>query len=131
VTSIHVFLYRRSGGAIGGHAFKSPVLLLTTKGRKSGKLRTVPLLYLKDGNDAVLVASNGGAAKHPLWWLNLQAEPKAEIQIGRASHRVHAEQASQADKLRLWPLLTAMYPPYQRYQDITDRDIPVVVLKRR
>ena len=130
VTTIHVFVYRYSGGAIGGRAFKSPVLLLTTKGRKSGKRRTVPLLYLEDGNRVVLVASNGGAAKHPTWWLNLEANPKAEIQIGRATHRVQAEQASAAEKRRLWPLLTAMYPPYQRYQDITGRDIPVVMLKR-
>ncbi len=102
--------------------------LLTTTGRRSGKQRTVPLLYLKDGNNVVLVASNGGAVKHPTWWLNLQANPDAEIQIKGVRQRVRAEQASAKEKQRLWPALVKMYPGYQRYQEITNRDIPVVIL---
>ena len=127
-TWVHRLLYRSSNGVIGGRLANSPVLLLTTTGRRSGKQRTVPLLYLMDGRNVVLVASNGGAVKHPTWWLNLQTTPEAWIQIKGNRRRVKAEQASAAEKQRLWPRLTAMYPGYQRYQQITDRDIPVVIL---
>ena len=129
VTRIHCVLYRSSNGAIGGRIANSPVLLLTTTGRRSGKQRTVPLLYLMDGRNVVLVASNGGAVRHPTWWLNLQTTPEAWIQIKSIRRRVKAEQASAAEKQRLWPRLTAMYPGYKRYQEITDRDIPVVILR--
>jgi deazaflavin-dependent oxidoreductase (nitroreductase family) len=128
VTWMHSVLYRSSNGAIGGRIANSPVLLLTTTGRRTGRQRTVPLLYLRDGRNVVLVASNGGAVRHPTWWLNLQATPEAWIQIEARRQRVKAEQASAVDKQRLWPLLTAMYPGYERYQEITDRDIPVVIL---
>jgi deazaflavin-dependent oxidoreductase (nitroreductase family) len=89
----------------------------------------VPLLYLMDGRNVVLVASNGGAVRHPTWWLNLQTTPKAWIQIKGIRRRVKAEQASAVEKQRLWPRLTAMYPGYKRYQEITDRHIPVVILR--
>ena len=107
----------------------SPVLLLTTKGRKTGKQRTVPLLYLADGDNIVLVASNGGATKHPTWWLNLQSNPEAQIQVRGVKRRVRAEKGSSEEKQRLWPQLTAMYPGYKKYQEITNRDIPVVILR--
>ena len=129
MTKVHSVLYRSSNGAIGGRIANSPVLLLTTTGRRSGKQRTVPLLYLRDGGNVVLVASNGGAVRHPTWWLNLQTTPEAWIQVKGIRRRVKAEQASAADKQRLWPRLTAMYPGYKRYQEITDRDIPVVILR--
>ncbi len=129
VTTVHSFVYRISNGMLGGRMANSPVLLLTTTGRRSRKQRTVPLLYLMDGTNVVLVASNGGAVRHPTWWLNLQSKPEAWIQIKRIRRRVKAEQASAADKQRLWPRLTAMYPGYKRYQEITDRDIPVVILR--
>src|SRR5205085_2196122 len=103
---------------IGGRIANSPVLLLTTTGRRSGKQRTVPLLYLMDGQNVVLVASNGGTARHPTWWLNLQTTPEASIQIKRIRQRVQAQQASTVEKQRLWPRLTAMYPGYKRYQEI-------------
>jgi deazaflavin-dependent oxidoreductase (nitroreductase family) len=128
LTGLHSLLYRSSNGMIGGTIANSPVLLLTTTGRRSGKQRTVPLLYLPDGRNFVLVASNGGAVRHPNWWLNLQTTGEAWIQVKRIRRRVKAEQASAAEKERLWPRLTAMYPGYQRYQEITDRDIPVVIL---
>jgi deazaflavin-dependent oxidoreductase (nitroreductase family) len=82
-----------------------------------------------DGPNVVLVASNGGAVRHPTWWLNLQTASEACIQIKGIRRRVKAEQASAAEKQRLWPRLTAMYPGYKRYQEITDRDIPVVILR--
>lgn len=129
ITAIHTFLYRSTGGAIGGKMMNSPVLLLTTKGRKTGKQRTVPLLYLADGDNLVLVASNGGARRHPTWWLNLQASPEASIQVKGVKRRVRAERGSAEEKQRLWPLLTAMYPGYKRYQEITNRDIPVIILR--
>jgi deazaflavin-dependent oxidoreductase (nitroreductase family) len=124
-TRIHTVLFRTSSGIIGGRIANCSALLLTTTGRRTGKQRTVPLLYLMDGPNLVLVASNGGAARHPTWWLNLQSAPEAWIQIKGIRRRVQAEQASTADK----PRLTAMYPGYKRYQEITDRDIPVVILR--
>ena len=128
VTRVHSVLYRSSNGVIGGRIANSPALLLTTTGRRSGKQRTVPLLFLMDGRNVVLVASNGGAVRHSTWWLNLQTTPEAWIQIKGVRRRVKAEQASAAEKQRLWPRLIAMYPGYKRYQEITDRDIPVVIL---
>jgi deazaflavin-dependent oxidoreductase (nitroreductase family) len=129
VTGIHSILYRISNGRIGGTLANSPVLLLTTTGRRSGKQRTIPLLYLRDGRNVVLVASNGGAVRHPNWWLNLQTTAEAWIQMKGIRQRVKAEQASAAEKQRLWPRITAMYPGYERYQQITNRDIPVVILR--
>lgn len=105
-----------------------PVLLLTTTGRKSGKQHTVPLLYLADGTNLVLVASNGGAAKHPAWWLNLQAHPDVKIEIMSKRIVVTAKNATPEEKQRLWPLVTTMYSGYSGYQAITDRDIPLVLL---
>jgi len=128
LTSIHTFVYANTNGAIGGRMMNSPVLLLTTRGRKTNKRRTVPLLYLADGDDLVLVASNGGATKHPTWWLNLQSNPEAEIQVRGTKQQVKAERASAEEKRRLWPSLVAMYPGYKKYQEITNRDIPVVIL---
>lgn len=128
ITTIHTFFYRNTNGAIGGSMVNCPVLLLTTTGRKTNKKRTVPLLYLADGDRVVLVASNGGATKHPTWWLNLQANPEAEIQVRKLKQRVWAKQSSIEEKERLWPLLTAMYPGYKSYQERTNREIPVVIL---
>jgi F420H(2)-dependent quinone reductase len=129
LTAIHIFLYRSTRGAIGGRMLNSPVLLLNTKGRKTGKPWTVPLLYLADGDDLVLVASNGGVPKHPGWYLNLQANPDVEIEIMDAKKQVTARTATPEEKQRLWPLVVAMYPGYARYQTITDRDIPLVLLQ--
>lgn len=129
LTTIHTFIYRNTNGVIGGTMVNCPVLLLTTTGRRTNKARTVPLLFLTDGDTVALVASNGGATKHPTWWLNLQSKPEAEIRIKGTQKRVRAEKASAEDKRRLWPLLTAMYPGYKRYQEITNREIPVIILR--
>src|SRR5438034_10900803 len=101
----------------------------TSKGRCSRKQRSLPLLWFMDGPTVVLLASNGGTVKHPTWWLNLQTTSEAWIQIKGIRRRVKAKQASAAEKQHLWPRLTAMYPGYKRYQEITDRDIPVVILR--
>ena len=129
VTGFHTFIYRLSGGRIGGRIVGGPVLLLTTIGRKSGKERTLPLLYLTDGNTIVLVASNGGVAKHPLWWLNLQAHPQARVQIRSRTLNMTATVAEGEERNRLWSRLVAMYPGYADYQKRTPREIPVVLLR--
>ena len=125
---IHVFLYRVSGGRIGGRFKAAPVLLLTTTGRKSGKRRTTPLLYGEDAGKYVLVASVGGAPKHPAWYLNLRDHPDATIQVGGRTLGVHAETASPDQRPRLWTLMAQLYPGYDDYQAKTSREIPVVVL---
>ncbi len=129
VTGVHTLLYSLSSGRIGGRIVGSPVLLLTTIGRRSGKNRTLPLLYLADGATVVLVASNGGAAKHPQWWSNLQANPHARVQIGSRTLTMTATLAEGEERNRLWSRLVAMYPGYAGYQERTPREIPVVVLR--
>lgn len=127
-TRLHSFVYRATGGRVGGWLAACPVLLLTTTGRKTGKKRVSPLLYLEDGENLVVVASNGGAPKHPAWWLNLEANPEAMVEIGRRKLRVYAKRASPEEKERLWPRLVAMYPDYESYRRRTEREILVVFL---
>ena len=129
-TDLTGVLYRVSGGRIGGTMSGAPVLLLDHVGRKSGKHRTTPVLYLADGDDLVIVGSRGGSDAMPAWWLNLQAEPETTVQVGRERRRVRARQTSAAERTRLWPELTAMYPDYDVYQTRTEREIPVIVLSR-
>jgi F420H(2)-dependent quinone reductase len=128
-TKLHSFVYRATNGRLGGRLAGGPVLLLTTTGRRSGEERTVPLLYLRDGERFVVVGSNGGTASHPAWWLNLKANPEATVEIGRRKLRVRAEQAIQRDKERLWPRLVEMYGGYESYRERTNREIPVVLLR--
>lgn len=128
VTRTHTAIYRFTGGKLIGKMGKSPILLLVTTGRKSGQRRTTPLLYLADGEKLVIVASNGGAQKHPAWFLNLRANPEAEVEIGDRTLRVRAEEASPEEKQRLWPKLVGMYSGYENYQKKTEREIPVVIL---
>lgn len=128
-TKLHSFLYRATGGKVGGRLVGAPVLLLGTIGRKSGVRRTSPLLYLQDERNLVLVASNGGAPVHPAWYLNLRANPEATVEIRGRELRVRAEEASPEEKERLWPGLVSMYGGYESYRRRTNRDIPVVVLR--
>ncbi|HKH10002.1 MAG TPA: nitroreductase/quinone reductase family protein, partial [Rubrobacter sp.] len=88
-----------------------------------------PLLYLRDGDRYVTVASNGGAPKPPLWWLNLQANPEATVETGGRKTRVRASEARGEEKRRLWKRLVGMYPSYEGYQKRTDREIPVILLE--
>ncbi|HEY5100159.1 MAG TPA: nitroreductase family deazaflavin-dependent oxidoreductase [Gaiellaceae bacterium] len=125
---LHVFLYRASGGRIGGRFKAAPVLLLTTTGRKTGKRRTTPLLYAEDAGRYVIVASVGGAPKHPAWYLNLRGNADATIRVGSRELKVHADTASPDERARLWTLMTRMYPGYDAYQAKTSREIPVVTL---
>ncbi len=128
-TKLHSFVYRATNGRVGGRIAGGPVLLLSTTGRKSGREHTVPLLYLKDGEDMVVVGSNGGTASHPAWWLNLMANPEATVEVGGRKVRVWAEEAGSEKKERLWPELVEMYGGYEDYRRRTDREIPVVFLR--
>lgn len=129
LSRLHVVLYRVSGGRLGGRFGKTaPVLLLTTTGRKSGKQRTTPLLYLEENGQYVVIASVGGAPKHPAWYLNLLGNPAATIQIGNRRLAVTATTVSPEERARLWPRATQMYPGYDDYQAKTSREIPLVIL---
>ncbi|MFE6921892.1 nitroreductase family deazaflavin-dependent oxidoreductase [Nocardia sp. NPDC057663] len=134
----HVRLYRWTGGRIGGlwrvgAGWRKPVptLLLEHRGRKSGDLYTTPLLYLVDGADTVIVASQGGLPKHPQWYHNLRAEPDTHVQIRRDRVPVHAMVADAEQRARLWPLLVDLYADFDTYQSWTEREIPVLVLRPR
>lgn len=131
LSSIHRALYRVSGGRVGGRAFGVPILLLTVIGRKTGKQRTTPLLYLKDDDNLLVVASKGGNPKHPEWYLNLAANPDVVVQIGREKLPMRAFTATEEDKSRIWPQIVKAYKNYEEYQRKTTRNIPVVILKRR
>jgi deazaflavin-dependent oxidoreductase (nitroreductase family) len=125
---LHSSIYRASDGRVWGKMFGGPVLLLNTTGRKSGQRRTTPLLYTMDGEDFVLMASNGGAPYHPAWYLNLRANPEATVEIGDHETRVRAEEAHQEEKARLWQKMVEMYSGYDGYQRKTEREIPLLVL---
>lgn len=124
----HVGVYRATGGKLLGRMGKTPIMLLNTVGRKCGKVRTTPLLYVVDGEDYAVVASVGGAPKHPAWFLNLQANPETSVEVGDRKINVRAEVASPREKPRLWKKLTETYPTYNDYRKKTDREIPVIIL---
>ena len=127
---IHLRVYRWTNGRVGGALMGLPVLLLTTRGRKSREPRTSPLMYLPQGDNFVVIASYLGEPKHPAWFLNLQAEPQADVQIGTARLRVRAREAEGAEREKLWSAVVAKTPDYAEYQSRTTRRIPVVVLVR-
>jgi deazaflavin-dependent oxidoreductase (nitroreductase family) len=132
MSRLNTWAYRATGGRLGGK-FRggAPVMLVTTVGRKSGKRYTSPLLYLRDGDQVVTVASKGGMDHHPLWYRNMVANPDVDVQIGTTVAPMRARTASADEKAALWPKLVAMYPDYASYQARTQRDIPVVILARR
>ena len=124
----HLAAYRLSRGRVLGSVAGMPVLLLTTTGRRSGKVRTTPLTFFRDATDLVVVASNGGADRPPDWALNLQQTPRAVVEIGTNKVAVTARPASQQERERLWIVITATHAGYARYQERTTRPIPVVLL---
>lgn len=129
ISQANTWLYRKSAGKFGGSLSGVPVLLLTTRGRKSGRSHTTPLIYLEDGDQLVVVASKGGAVGHPAWYLNLQANPEVAIEQGSRHRTMIASTANGADRAMLWPRLVDRYPAYADYQSWTDREIPVVLLR--
>jgi deazaflavin-dependent oxidoreductase (nitroreductase family) len=127
----HVRAYRESGGEVGYIWNGVPILLLTVTGRRTGRELTSALIFARDGDDYLVVASMAGAPKHPSWYLNLQAQPTATIQVKDQQIPVVAHTASASDKPRLWQIAANVWPNYDTYQQRTDRDIPVVVLSPR
>jgi len=128
VLSVMVFLYRATGGRIGGKMNRVDVLLLTTTGRKSGKQRTVPLVYIRDGSAYMITASAGGADKHPGWFFNVRGNPQATIEVKDKRISVVAEVAGPEKKPELWARLVEVAPGFAGYQKRTSRDIPMVIL---
>ena len=129
---IHTCIYKFSGGRIGAKFMKTvPVALLTTRGRKSGKLRTVPLGYIRDGNSVVVVGSKVGCSTHAMWFLNSQADPRCRIQVGGEVDERVARVASEQEVVRLWPSLLQIYPGFDTYKaraGDANRSIPVIFL---
>jgi F420H(2)-dependent quinone reductase len=131
MTTLHRSLYRLTGGRVGGRISTMPVMLLTTTGRKSGAQRTVPLSYFEDGDAYVVIGSKGGAPKHPAWYLNLEAHPDVEVQVGTERRRLRARRANAEEADRLWPQILERAPLYGKYRAKTRREIPLVLLEPR
>jgi len=127
----HVDRYRATDGE-EGHEWRegTSILLLTTKGRKSGEERTTPLIYGRSGDDYLIVASKGGSPAPPAWYLNLQADSEAEVQVKADRFKVRARDAGPDEKPELWKTMVGEWKHYDEYQERTDRQIPVVVLER-
>src|SRR6266704_3106696 len=128
IFKVMVYLHNVSSGRIGGKMGKVPVLLLTTTGRKSGKQRTLPLIYIMDDSAYVITASAGGADKHPGWFFNIRSNPQATIQVKDAHIKVKAEVGEQEKKSEFWPRLLELAPNFAVYEKRTSREIPMVIL---
>jgi len=124
-----VYVYRRSGGRRLGHIRGMPVLLLTTVGRKTGKTRVTPVVYIRDGDNYVIAASNSGANRNPGWFMNLQANPQTTIEVDDMTLTVMAHKASTGEKGRLWVRLVEEGPFFEGYGKKTTRDIPIIILQ--
>lgn len=127
----HVRQYEETGGKVGHDWNGTDCLILRVKGRKTGQLRKFPLIYGRDGEDYVLVASKGGYPKNPGWYDNLVANPECELQVWDEVIPVTARTGTAEDKKRVWPIMTKAWPGYDDYQKGTARDIPVVLLRPR
>jgi F420H(2)-dependent quinone reductase len=126
-TALNVWVYRFSGGRLMNRMEGAPICLVTMTGRKSGKQKTICLMYTPHGDDVLLVASLGGAPEHPVWYYNLKATPQIEIQVGTRRRKMLAREASPEEKRALWPVVVANYKSFAAYQERTSRDIPVFV----
>lgn len=126
----HVRRYLETDGAEGHDWMGTSVLLLTTVGRKSGREIIKPLIYQQNGDDYLVVASKGGSAVPPDWYVNLAAEPEVRVQVRGDKFRARARTATATEKPALWRKMVAAWPDYDEYQKKTDREIPVVVLER-
>ena len=128
MSRLNTLMYRRNGGEGIGCTFQNiPVALLTTTGRKTGEPRVSPLYFLRDGDRVIVAASKGGSAKNPMWYLNLKANPKVQVQNKKEVLDLTARDANDEERERYWPQLVDMYPSYDDYQSWTDRTIPIVV----
>jgi deazaflavin-dependent oxidoreductase (nitroreductase family) len=138
MSRLNVTVYRATGGRVGGTwrvgaALRRPakICLLEHRGRRTGRLLTTPLLFLRDADRVVVVASQAGRAQHPQWYLNTTADPAVTVQIGRSREQMNARTATEEERERLWPRLLEVYADYASYQSWTDRLIPVVILEPR
>ena len=128
LSRLHVVLYRLTGGRIGRRLVNNDMLLLTTRGVVTGREHTVPLLYLRDGETLVVIASWGGRPTHPQWFTNLMAHPEATVQVQSERWPVRARAATPEEREEWWPRVLATYQGYRVYQSHTGRVIPVVFL---
>lgn len=126
----HSWLYEKSGGRLGGRMAGRDMLLLTTTGRRSGEPRTLPLACFADGGEWAVVASNAGLPSHPAWFLNLRAQPRVRVRVGRDVFEAEARVADADERARLWPRLVSYNPPWGRYAESAAREIPVLILRR-
>jgi deazaflavin-dependent oxidoreductase (nitroreductase family) len=123
--------FRANGGRVGGMFEGSPMILVTHTGRRSGRRITTPLVYTRDGDDVVVIASKGGADEHPLWFLNMQADPDVHVELGEDAWDARARVLEDgAERDRLYAAQAALMPNFAEYQEKTQRRIPVVVLSR-
>ena len=131
LSALHRILFRATRGAVGRRLVDNDMLLLTTTGRRSGTARTVPLLYLTEGESVIVIASWGGRPTHPEWYLNLVANPEVVIQVEGTRRAMCARTADADERARWWPRIVEAYDGYREYQSRTDREIPVVILEPR
>lgn len=125
----HIRSYVATGGR-DGHLWRGmPTLLLTTRGRRSGKLRRTALIYGRDGDNYLVVASSGGSPRHPAWYLNLAADPQVEVQVLADTFPARARTATPDERPPLWRTIASIFPTYDRYQTKTGREIPLVILE--
>jgi deazaflavin-dependent oxidoreductase (nitroreductase family) len=129
MTGYNNVMYRLSSGRVAGHSpTGAPICLLTTTGRKTGRPRTVPLLYMPDGDDLYVVASKGGMSTHPAWYLNLLADPHVTVEAHGRTFPAVARLAADEERERMWPTLVSVYEHFDSYRVRTSRFIPLVVL---
>ena len=126
-SAFNVWVYRWSAGRLLGSFLGAPVCLVTMTGRKTGKIRTIPLIYLPHGEDVILVASQGGMDTHPVWYHNIIARPEIEIQDKARRRTLRARRATDEEKRELWPHILSIYKDFDAYQQRTHRNIPVII----
>ena len=131
MSAVNVWAYRISNGRVLGSFSGSKVCLVRMTGRKTGRERTIPLIYVPSGGDVLLVASQGGMDVDPIWFRNLVAAPEIEIQVDGERRKMTARRASTQEKIDLWPTLLSVYPDFDEYQARTERDIPVMICTPR
>ena len=138
MATVNVAVYKVTRGRVGGTwrigaGWRDPVpiCLVEHRGRRTGRLRTTPLVYLRDGDRVVVVASQAGRPRHPLWFRNIEADPEVTVQIKGERRPMRARTASPPERAELWPRLVDLYSDYDSYQSWTDREIPVVIIEPR
>ena len=128
---LNATVYRMSNGRFMGKMGSSDICVVRMQGARSGKWRDIPLMYVPNGAGVILVASLGGAPKHPVWYYNLVAHPDIDVQVKQNTLKLRARLASAEEKAAVWPRCVAAYPPYESYQKRTTRDIPVFICDPR